>query len=95
MCFLLSEVYITQLRRNAMGVGLVFEANLHTKEQASHDASQLIGQVFRRSRDWRERERDGACTNQMLTCCFLMLVPPKWQGAPKYLGLAGSGNDAK
>ena len=27
-----SEVYITQLRRNAMGVGLVFEANLHTKE---------------------------------------------------------------
>ena len=30
-----SEVYITQLRRNAMGVGLVFEANLHTKEHPS------------------------------------------------------------
>lgn len=35
ICFLLSEVYITQLRRNAMGVGLVFEANLHTKEPAT------------------------------------------------------------
>lgn len=31
------EVYITQLRRNAMGVGLVFEANLHTKEIDSVD----------------------------------------------------------
>lgn len=30
-----TPVYITQLRRNAMGVGLVFEANLHTKEHAS------------------------------------------------------------
>merc|ERR1711959_129901 len=26
-----TPVYITQLRRNAMGVGLVFEANLHTE----------------------------------------------------------------
>jgi dynein heavy chain, axonemal len=25
-----TPVYVTQLRRNAMGVGLVFEANLHT-----------------------------------------------------------------
>jgi dynein heavy chain len=30
-----TPVYITQLRRNAMGVGLVFEANLTTKEHAS------------------------------------------------------------
>jgi len=30
-----TPVYITQLRRNAMGVGLVFEANLHTKEHVS------------------------------------------------------------
>jgi len=30
-----TPVYITQLRRNAMGVGLVFEANLHTKEHQS------------------------------------------------------------
>lgn len=30
-----TPVYITQLRRNAMGVGLVFEANLHTKEHPS------------------------------------------------------------
>jgi len=30
-----TPVYITQLRRNAMGVGLVFEANLSTKEHAS------------------------------------------------------------
>jgi len=26
-----TPVYITQLRRNAMGIGLVFEANLHTE----------------------------------------------------------------
>eukprot|EP00929_Paragymnodinium_shiwhaense_P077084 TRINITY_DN3967_c0_g3_i3.p1 TRINITY_DN3967_c0_g3~~TRINITY_DN3967_c0_g3_i3.p1 ORF type:complete len:4541 (+),score=1544.66 TRINITY_DN3967_c0_g3_i3:127-13749(+) len=32
---LTTPVYITQLRRNAMGVGLVFEANLHTKEHPS------------------------------------------------------------
>jgi dynein heavy chain len=30
-----TPVYVTQLRRNAMGVGLVFEANLHTKEHSS------------------------------------------------------------
>lgn len=30
-----TPVYITQLRRNAMGVGLVFEANLSTKEHVS------------------------------------------------------------
>jgi len=30
-----TPVYITQLRRNAMGVGLVFEANLTTKEHPS------------------------------------------------------------
>jgi dynein heavy chain len=30
-----TPVYITQLRRNAMGVGLVFEANLSTKEHSS------------------------------------------------------------
>ncbi|CAK0868226.1 unnamed protein product [Prorocentrum cordatum] len=30
-----TPVYVTQLRRNAMGVGLVFEANLHTKEHTS------------------------------------------------------------
>jgi len=30
-----TPVYVTQLRRNAMGVGLVFEANLHTKEHES------------------------------------------------------------
>jgi len=27
---------MTQSRRNAMGVGLVFEADLHTKEHPSH-----------------------------------------------------------
>merc|ERR1712110_348031 len=32
---LLTPVYITQLRRNAMGVGLVFVANLSTKEHYS------------------------------------------------------------
>ena len=31
-----SPVYITQQRRNAMGVGLVFEADLTTKEHQSH-----------------------------------------------------------
>merc|ERR1719463_429094 len=30
-----TPVYVTQLRRNAMGVGLVFRANLHTKEHVS------------------------------------------------------------
>lgn len=31
-----TPVYMTQARRNAMGVGLVFEADLHTEEHASH-----------------------------------------------------------
>ena len=31
----LLQVYVTPLRRNAMGVGLVFTANLHTKEHLS------------------------------------------------------------
>jgi len=29
-------VYVTQARRNAMGVGLVFEAQLRTEEHPSH-----------------------------------------------------------
>lgn len=31
-----TPVYVTQSRRNAMGVGLVFEADLHSTEHASH-----------------------------------------------------------
>lgn len=31
-----TPVYVTQDRRNAMGVGLVFEADLATQEHASH-----------------------------------------------------------
>uniref|UniRef100_A0A7S2UYJ2 Dynein heavy chain C-terminal domain-containing protein n=1 Tax=Fibrocapsa japonica TaxID=94617 RepID=A0A7S2UYJ2_9STRA len=31
-----TPVYVTQARRNAMGVGLVFEADLATKEHSSH-----------------------------------------------------------
>lgn len=31
-----TPVYVTQSRRNAMGVGLVFEANLRTEEHPSH-----------------------------------------------------------
>jgi len=31
-----TPVYVTQARRNAMGVGLVFEADLATEEHASH-----------------------------------------------------------
>ncbi len=31
-----TPVYVTSLRRNAMGVGLVFEADLHTTEHISH-----------------------------------------------------------
>merc|ERR1712193_484247 len=31
-----TPVYITQLRRNSMGVGLVFEADLKTRQQVSH-----------------------------------------------------------
>jgi len=38
-----TPVYITQLRRNAMGVGLVFEANLSTKEHASLWVLQGVG----------------------------------------------------
>ena len=33
---LLTPVYVTQQRRNAMGVGLVFTANLRTEEHVSH-----------------------------------------------------------
>ena len=31
-----TPVYVTQARRNAMGVGLVFEASLDTEEHSSH-----------------------------------------------------------
>ena len=31
-----TPVYVTQNRRNAMGVGLVFEADLQTEEHLSH-----------------------------------------------------------
>ena len=31
-----TPVYVTSDRRNAMGVGLVFEADLHTTEHSSH-----------------------------------------------------------
>jgi len=31
-----TPVYVTQNRRNAMGVGLVFNANLRTEDHASH-----------------------------------------------------------
>lgn len=31
-----TPVYVTQARRNAMGVGLVFEADLATREHPSH-----------------------------------------------------------
>ena len=31
-----TPVYVTQARRNAMGVGLVFEADLATSEHSSH-----------------------------------------------------------
>ena len=31
-----TPVYTTPLRRNSMGVGLVFEADLHTKIHQSH-----------------------------------------------------------
>jgi len=31
-----TPVYVTQSRKNAMGVGMVFEADLHTKEHPSH-----------------------------------------------------------
>jgi len=31
-----TPVYVTQARRNAMGVGLVFEADIKTKQHPSH-----------------------------------------------------------
>jgi dynein heavy chain len=31
-----TPVYITQARKNAMGVGLVFEADIKTKQHPSH-----------------------------------------------------------
>ena len=31
-----TPVYVTSQRRNAMGVGLVFESDLHTTEHISH-----------------------------------------------------------
>lgn len=31
-----TPVYVTQLRKNAMGVGLVFMSSLHTNEHPSH-----------------------------------------------------------
>ncbi|UJR10037.1 hypothetical protein I4U23_014260 [Adineta vaga] len=34
--YLATPVYVTSDRRNAMGIGLVFEANLHTKKDPSH-----------------------------------------------------------
>jgi dynein heavy chain len=41
-----TPVYITQLRRNAMGVGLVFEANLTTKEHFSMWVLQGVAMVL-------------------------------------------------
>jgi len=41
-----TPVYVTQLRRNAMGVGLVFEANLHTKEHPSIWVLQGVGMML-------------------------------------------------
>ena len=40
-----TPVYITQQRRNAMGVGLVFEANLTTKEHFSVWVLQGVGML--------------------------------------------------
>jgi len=41
-----TPVYVTQERRNAMGVGLVFEADLDTVDHASHWVRVLIGILF-------------------------------------------------
>ena len=41
-----APVYITQLRRNAMGVGLVFEAELSTREHESHWILQGVSVVL-------------------------------------------------
>lgn len=48
-----AEVYITQLRRNAMGVGLVFEANLHTKD--------LAQEMFKDDVFFRSTRVSGSC----------------------------------
>jgi dynein heavy chain len=41
-----TPVYVTQSRRNAMGVGLVFEADLQTKEHPSHWVLQGVALVL-------------------------------------------------
>ncbi len=39
-------MYVTQARRNAMGVGLVFEADLSTSEHPSHWVLQGVALVL-------------------------------------------------
>jgi len=41
-----TPIYITQLRANAMGVGLVFEADLRTKHHISHWILQGVAMVL-------------------------------------------------
>jgi len=41
-----TPVYITQARRNAMGVGLVFEADLKTKRHVSHWVLQGVAMML-------------------------------------------------
>jgi dynein heavy chain len=41
-----APVYVTQARRNAMGVGLVFEADLATDMHASHWVLQGVAVVL-------------------------------------------------
>jgi dynein heavy chain len=41
-----TPVYVTQNRRNAMGVGNVFEADIHTKEHSSHWTLQGVALVL-------------------------------------------------
>jgi len=41
-----TPIYITQLRANAMGVGLVFEADLKTKHHISHWILQGVAMVL-------------------------------------------------
>lgn len=41
-----TPVYVTQARRNAMGVGLVFEADLTTYEHPSHWTLQGVALVL-------------------------------------------------
>ena len=43
-----TPVYVTQSRRNAMGVGMVFEADLHTKEHPSHWVLQGVALTLNR-----------------------------------------------